>query len=103
LEAIWNGTKGLLTRSKKGHMPRLLIKIDYREDTGGFFIGDLVERLKIKYLDGKSEESLADVSDLILDISALNAEIKKNTGKIASVKVLNHDERLSLSEPVHQI
>lgn len=44
-EAIWNGTKNLLTRSKKGHMPRLLVKIDYK---GGFFIGDLVERLSLK-------------------------------------------------------
>lgn len=103
MEAVWNGTKGLLTRSKKGHMPRLLLKIDYRDDAGGFFIGDLCERVKVGYRDGKSDENLEDVADLVLDVSALNAELKKNAGKIRTAKVLNHDDRLQLSEPIHEI
>jgi len=103
IEAVWNGTKGLLTRSKKGHMPRLLLKIDYREDAGGFFIGDLCERVKVQYREGKTEDNLEDVSDLVLDVSALNAELKKHAGKILSAKVVDYDERLQISEPIHEI
>lgn len=103
VEAVWNGTKGLLTRSKKGHMPRLLVKIDYKEDAGGFFIGDLCSHVKVKYLEGKNEENLEDVADLVLDVSSLNAQLKKHIGKIASAKVVQYDDRLNLSEPIHQI
>jgi CRISPR-associated protein Csh2 len=89
LEAIWNGTKGLLTRSKKGHMPRLLLKI-----------GDLCERLKIEYIDGKNEENLEDVGDFRLNISLLNEALVKNRDKIETVSLIDFDDRLVLSEPI---
>jgi CRISPR-associated protein Csh2 len=95
-EAIWNGTKDLLTRSKKGHMPRLLVKIDYRE---GFFIGDLCERLHLVANDGKKLDTLEDVDDFTVDTKALIDAIKKYDENIISIKV-QVDERLKLTAPI---
>jgi CRISPR-associated protein Csh2 len=95
-EGLWNGTKDLLTRSKKGHMPRLLLKIDYK---AGFFIGDLCERLSIKPNEGKRTDALEDVADYQLDVSALNAALRKHADKIISV-YLETDDRLELTEPI---
>ncbi len=100
VEAVWNGTKGLLTRSKKGHMPRLLLRIDYKENTGGFFIGDLCAYIKVQYKSGKNAENLEDVSDLVLNVSELNAMLLKYSDKIERIKVVDYDERLDLSEPI---
>ena len=38
IDAMWNGTKNLISRSKFGQTPRLLIQIEYEEKN--FFIGD---------------------------------------------------------------
>jgi CRISPR-associated protein Csh2 len=94
--ALWNGTKDLLTRSKKGHMPRLLLKIEYND---GFFIGDLCERLRLVPVDGKKSDALEDVEDYTLDTAALNTALVKHDAKIISVSV-EVDERLKLTEPI---
>lgn len=95
LDAMWNGTKNLLTRSKKGHMPRLLLKIDY--STPNFFIGDLLERLVLDTT--KRYEALEDVSDYVIDISQLNKQLEKYDDKIAHITIWQ-DDRLQLSEPI---
>lgn len=99
LEAMWMGTKGLLSRSKKGHMPRLLVKIDYSQPL--YFIGDLVERIKITCDQGIKEDALSDVSNYTLDVTDLNAVLQKNIDKIARITVLQ-DERILLSAPIFQ-
>lgn len=96
-DALWNGTKNLLTRSKKGHMPRLLIKIDYKQK--GFFIGDLCELINIVPNEGKKTEDLEDVADYVLDVALLNAQLQKHKDKVAQVTI-EHDERMKLSEPI---
>lgn len=93
LDGLWNGTKGLLTRSKKGHMPRLLLHITYKEP--GFFIGELAERLKIS--SEKADAALEDVADYTLDVSTLNEVLGRHQDKIESCKLINLDERLQLS------
>jgi CRISPR-associated protein Csh2 len=95
-EAIWNGTKDLLTRSKKGHMPRLLVKIDYKD---GFFIGDLCERLRLIPGESKKLDALEDVEDFTVDTKALNLALAKYDDKIISISVLM-DERLKLTDPI---
>jgi CRISPR-associated protein Csh2 len=95
---MWNGTKDLLTRSKKGHMPRLLLKIDY---IGGFFIGDLLERLSLIPNEGKTEESYDDINDFTVDTAKLNAELKKYADRIEKVH-LQIDDRIKLTEPIFQ-
>lgn len=96
MDAIWDGTKSLLTRSKKGHMPRLLIKIDYKD---GFFIGDLAERLKLMPVPGKREEIYEDIEDFTVDTSKLVAALNKYIDRIDRIIVIQ-DDRISLSEPI---
>jgi CRISPR-associated protein Csh2 len=96
IDAIWNGTKSLLTRSKKGHMPRLLIKIDYKD---GFFIGDLAERLKLNPIEGKREETYEDIEDFTIDTSRLVAALNKYADRIEHITV-EQDDRIHLSEPI---
>lgn len=94
--ALWNGTKDLLTRSKKGHMPRLLVKIDYKD---GFFVGDLCERLKLISNGEKKTDALEDIEDYKLDTKALNAALLKYDAEITSISV-QKDDRLTLTEPI---
>jgi CRISPR-associated protein Csh2 len=96
MEAIWDGTKSLLTRSKKGHMPRLLVKIDYKD---GFFIGDLAERLSLNPVAGKREEVYEDIEDFTVDTSKLVAALAKYADRIERITVVQ-DDRISLSEPI---
>ena len=96
-EALWAGTKGLLSRSKKGHMPRLLLKIDYSEPL--FFIGDLLERLTLQNEENIDYKELTDVSDYVLDVTTLNKVLRTNADKIAGISV-QQDDRLQLSEPL---
>ena len=96
MDAIWDGTKSLLTRSKKGHMPRLLIKIDYKD---GFFIGDLAERLKLTPDPGKREEIYEDIEDFTVDTSKLVVALNKYIDRIEHITVIQ-DDRISLSEPI---
>jgi CRISPR-associated protein Csh2 len=96
LDGIWNGTKNLLTRSKKGQMPRLLLKIDYQP---GFFIGDLVELLKLIPNEGMNEEDYSDIADFSIDTSDLISALRKHSEKIISVKV-EVDDRVKLSKNI---
>ena len=96
MDGIWDGTKSLLTRSKKGHMPRLLVKIDYK---GGFFIGDLAERLSLTAAPGKREEIYEDIEDFTVNTSKLVAALNKYTDRIERITVVQ-DDRISLSEPI---
>lgn len=96
LDGIWKGTKDLISRSKKGHMPRLLIKIDYQP---GFYIGDLLELLSLEIKGEKEANQIEDVSDFVLNTTSLNNILKKNADKILSISV-EKDDRLILSEPI---
>lgn len=97
MKALWEGTKGLLSRSKKGHMPRLLLKIDYKEPQ--FFIGDLLERLSIDYNKGVKADAITDVADYTLNTEALNTLLAQHKDKIAAITV-QKDERLQLDNPI---
>ena len=99
LDAIWNGTKGLLSRSKKGHMPRLLVKIDYSKPQ--FFIGDLVERLQLVFDQGVKEDAVTDVVDFTLDVSGLNSVLEQHRSDIGRITI-RKDDRLRLSAPIFQ-
>ena len=87
IEGIWNGTKNLISRSKVGQMPRLLIKIDYLENN--YHIGDLDKLFVIS--SDLSEEQLRDISDFKIDISKLVNVLVKNRDKIAMVTYIVDD------------
>jgi len=91
VEGMWEGTKNLISRSKFGQMPRLLIKINYNSPR--FFIGDLDRKVSIKM--DIPFEKLRDISELQLDVSPLKESLNKNKEKIASVEYVL-DERLNL-------
>lgn len=81
LDAMWNGTKNLISRSKFGQMPRLLVKITYKEK--GFFIGDLEKKIKISGVENPLK--IRSIKDFTLDISELLNVLEKNENKIDSV------------------
>jgi CRISPR-associated protein Csh2 len=82
LEAIWEGTKNLISRSKFGQMPRLLLKVTYKEK--GFFIGDLDKYIKIT--DYENEFKIRSTKDFKLDISELIEAFNKNKEEIEKVE-----------------
>jgi CRISPR-associated protein Csh2 len=81
LDAMWNGTKNLISRSKFGQMPRLLIKVTYKEK--GFFIGDLEKKIKLSGIENPLK--IRSIKDFTLDISELLDLLEKNKNKIDSV------------------
>ncbi|MCD5390970.1 type I-B CRISPR-associated protein Cas7/Csh2 [candidate division NPL-UPA2 bacterium] len=91
LEGIWEGTKNLISRSKFGQMPRLLLKINYTNPT--YFIGDLDRYIKIE--SDLSPEKIRDISQFRLDVTGLHQILSTNRDKIESCQYLR-DERLKL-------
>ncbi|WP_374165240.1 type I-B CRISPR-associated protein Cas7/Csh2 [Arcticibacter sp. MXS-1] len=87
-EGIWEGTKNLISRSKFGQNPVLLIVINY---TGSFYIGNLRQRLRIE--SEKNDLALRGLEDFQIDLSAILAELKANRDKIESVDI-RMDNRL---------
>lgn len=71
LEAIWCGTVGLNTRSKAGQVPRLLIKVDTKND---FLFGRLTRFVRLQH-DGKEGNQLRSTDDYVVDIGELVSEI----------------------------
>ncbi|WP_291492389.1 type I-B CRISPR-associated protein Cas7/Csh2 [Desulfurella sp.] len=91
-EAIWNGTKNLISRSKIGQMPRFLLKVTYKEK--GFFIGDLDKKVAIS--DFENEFKIRSVKDFKFDISQLINVFDSNKDKIEKVEYLI-DENLKIN------
>ena len=91
LDGMWEGTKNLISRSKFGQMPRLLLKINY--NSPWFFIGDL-EAL-VSTVSDVPIEQLRNISELQLDVSLLREALKKHEKNISSVEYLT-DSRLNL-------
>ena len=93
LDAMWNGTKNLISRSKFGQMPRLLIKVNYNEK--GFFIGDLEK--KIKLTGNENLLKIRNLKDFKLDISDLLSTFDDIKNKIESVEY-KIDKNLNLGD-----
>lgn len=81
LEGLWNGTKNLITRSKFGQMPRLLLKVKYKEDN--FHLGDLGKLVKL--VSDKNGVELRGISDFKLDVTDLIKTFDQNKDKIEEV------------------
>ncbi len=100
MEAIWNGTKNLISRSKFGQMPRLLLDIEYQKPH--FHIGDLDKMVSIKKEDGIEDEALRDISQLTLNILPLVETLQREKGKIARIRYAV-DERLQMAPSISQL
>ncbi len=88
-EAIWNGTKGLISRSKYGQMPRLLMMIKYKQPN--FFIGDIDNLISLK--SDKRDEQLRHPEDYMIDLAPLLRKIEQHRSKIENIEFMA-DERI---------
>ena len=85
LDGLWNGTKNLISRSKAGQMPRLLLKVNYKEKN--YHIGDLDKLIKIKDIEKLNQEKIRDISEISLDTTELIQTLNENKDKIESVDI----------------
>uniref|UniRef100_A0A7C2PKX1 Type I-B CRISPR-associated protein Cas7/Csh2 n=1 Tax=candidate division WOR-3 bacterium TaxID=2052148 RepID=A0A7C2PKX1_UNCW3 len=92
LEAIWHGTKNLISSSKFGQMPRLLLHVIYKENEN-FHIGELDKFIKIKT--DKPDEAIRDIEEIKIDITELSAVLKKHADKILKIRY-KVDERVNI-------
>ncbi len=92
LEGIWNGTKNLITRSKVGQMPRLLLHVEYMG--GGFHIGDLDKAISVQPIK-ESGLAIRSMADLNLDFSELKEKLAANKANIKRLRIAK-DEALEL-------
>jgi len=83
-EAIWKGTKGLISRSKYGQMPRLLLVINYNQPN--FFIGDIDNLIFL--VTEKRDEQIRKPEEYSIDITMLMEKIKNYGDKIKSVEYI---------------
>jgi len=90
-EGIWEGTKSLISRSKFGQTPLLLLVIDYSEP---FYIGNLRQRIKLDTGD-MNEMQIRNVKDYKIDVTELLNEMKNNKDKIDRIE-FRADARLQL-------
>jgi CRISPR-associated protein Csh2 len=92
LEAMWNGTKNLLSGSKTGQMPRLLLLVEHKEGHSHF--GELDKR--IKFVTDKDDTALRDISDGRLEVDALRELLLANKDEISRIKIII-DDRVNLT------
>ncbi len=93
LDGIWNGTKNLISRSKVGQIPRLLLQVIYKEKN--YHIGELDQRIKL--LSKKQDEEIRHISEVIVDVTDLAEVLGKHKDKIEKVRYLK-DEWLTLEK-----
>lgn len=97
IDGIWNGTKNLITRSKFGQVPRLLMKVTYKERN--YHIGDLDKGIRLFDLEGKeidnggkSGKEIRSISELKLDLTRLVDVLKNNATRIDKISIeINND------------
>lgn len=93
-EAMWNGTKNLITRSKMEQLPRFLLALRYREEVN-LHIGELDKYLALRT--AVPEEQLRDVRQFKLEIGGLKAILQRYDDRLADI-YYKVDDRLVLSD-----
>lgn len=92
LDGIWNGTKNLISRSKVGQVPRLLLQVVYNEQN--YHIGDLDSKLKL--VSKKRGEEIRGTEDYVIDVDDLMEVLSEHREQIKEVRY-KHDRFLQLS------
>jgi len=95
-KGMWHGTKNLITRSKAGQMPRLLIEIVYKENTHTY-IGELHRYIKLETQN--ADEKIRSPEDYILNIDKLLEILEENADIIEKV-LYKVDKNIKLSNPL---
>lgn len=89
LEGMWNGTKSLISRTKAGQVPRLLLKVNYSKPN--YHIGDLERMVKLE--SKMQHEAIRGPEDFSLDVSELVSRLKDEKNSIRDLE-LCFDKRL---------
>jgi len=104
VEALWNGTNNLITRSKTEHRSRMLLVIDYVEGFNGL-IGSLDERIKLVKKDGSElseDEQLAlrSITEVSIDLREVCEKLESLSNQIEQIKIIKDPdlEILGLAE-----
>ena len=92
LEGIWHGTKNLISTSKFGQVPRLLIQVIHKPDSY-FYMGELDRRIKL--ISEIEDEKIRDISQVKIDITELIKVFTENKDKIEKIRY-KVDERVNL-------
>lgn len=92
LDAMWNGTKNLLSTSKAGQMPRLLIQVEHVQGSSHF--GELDKRIRIR--SDRDDTAIRDIAEVKLEIDELVNLLRRNREEIAMIR-FKIDERVRLS------
>jgi CRISPR-associated protein Csh2 len=82
LEAMWNGTKNLISRSKIGQLPRILIKVNYKEDN--YHIGGLLSKISLN--SATDDEAIRDPKDYEINLTNFVSTINRNKNKIKNIE-----------------
>ncbi len=97
MDGIWNGTKNLISRSKIGQVPRLLIKVNYREKY--FHIGDLLNTIRLD--SEKEDEEIRGLEDFVINIDEFLEALKNEKDKVESVEICK-DKRLITNVDIYE-
>jgi CRISPR-associated protein Csh2 len=87
LKGIWDGTKNLISRSKFGQRPLLLLAVTFSDS---YYLGGM--RQKLKLISEMNEEAIRSVNDYSVDVTGLFESLKKVADKIESLYVVVADE-----------
>lgn len=82
MEAMWNGTKNLISRSKIGQLPRLLIKINFKEDN--YHIGGLLNKITLNK--DVQDEEIRSTKDYKIELNDFVKAIISNKDKIKNIE-----------------
>ena len=86
-KAMWLGMKAstdVLSHSKMGHTPRLLIEVVYKEGVKTQ-MGELDALVRVEVKGDKTEEEVRDIEDLVVDLSRLQRRVKRYKDRIETV------------------
>ncbi len=102
LKALWIGHKAstdVISCSKFGHEPRLLIEVIYKENTLTH-MGELDKLVRI--LTEKKDEEIRDIEDVEIDISKLKEKVERYKHKIEKVRYIIGD-RIKLKQKLEEV
>lgn len=93
-EAIWYGTKNLITRSKIGQRPLWLLLVEYSDPNA--YVGRLDRYLGLTKADGIRDEAIRSVDEVKLAVDQLANILTKRKQSVARIR-LGHDSRLTVN------
>lgn len=81
IDALWYGTKNLITRSKMGQTPRFMLVVTYKDDT---FAGDLNNSISLE--SDKEDMAIRSVNDYKVNFNKLKAKLERYDKSIEKVE-----------------